>query len=66
MVGGTLKSPGKHRELGENMIARLVRVVSSAMRPAPSASTVAQRIDAARSRPEYLMTIELFRLRGLG
>ncbi|MEU0791384.1 hypothetical protein ABZ342_15055 [Amycolatopsis sp. NPDC005961] len=48
------------------MITKLVRVVSAALRPAPSATTVAQRIDAARSQPDYLMTIELFRLRGLG
>ena len=48
------------------MITKLVRAVSAALRPVPSASTVAQRIDEARSQPDYLMTIELFRLRGLG
>lgn len=48
------------------MIAKLVRAVSAALRPVPSATTVAQRLDAARSQPGYLMTIEQFRLRGLG
>ncbi|UOZ02767.1 MULTISPECIES: hypothetical protein [unclassified Amycolatopsis] len=46
------------------MITKLVRAVSSAMRPATSATTIAQRLDAARA--QHLMTIELFRLRGLG
>ncbi|MEV6872959.1 hypothetical protein [Amycolatopsis sp. NPDC051128] len=48
------------------MITKLMRAVVTAMRPVPSATTVAQRIDEARSQPGYLMTIELFRLRGLG
>ena len=48
------------------MIAKLVRAVIAAMRPASSATNIAQRLDAARSQSGYLMTIELFRLRGLG
>ncbi|WIV57269.1 hypothetical protein [Amycolatopsis nalaikhensis] len=48
------------------MISKMVRAVSAALRPVRSATDVAQRLDAARSRPDYLMTIELFRLRGLG
>jgi hypothetical protein len=48
------------------MITKLMRTVVAAMRPVPSATTIAQRLDEARSQPDYLMTIELFRLRGLG
>ncbi|MFI5593430.1 hypothetical protein ACIA5G_50855 [Amycolatopsis sp. NPDC051758] len=51
------------------MITKFSRVLGQARRAASAlnrSSTIGQRLDEARSNADYLLTIELFRLRGMG
>jgi hypothetical protein len=51
------------------MISKISRALGRVRRSAGSldrSSAIARRLDEARSTTDYVLTIELFRLRGLG
>jgi hypothetical protein len=51
------------------MITKLSRVLVRARRAAGAfnrSSSIGQRLDEARSNADFLLTVELFRLRGMG